>query len=272
MKLTVLNRLSILAAVCYVSSCVYKELPTGFECVNSSLAISLVSKTDATSCKSIDGQITMSASGGTGPYDYSLGNGIYQTNPVFEKLAPGSYTVTVKDHPGCTNAIQVELNAANSTLTGVVITTADTNCFSPHNGLITVNPTGGSSPYLVKLDNGTFSSSTIFPNQASGPHSIILKDADDCEKIFTVSVGRGNTGISYANEIAPIFTANCNFNGCHGSGTTGRDWTKFSDIRSKAESIKIRTSNRSMPIGGFTLTEQQIQQIACWVDDGANNN
>jgi len=242
------------------------------DCSISDLSLSLVGKSDATSCKSIDGQITMSASGGITPYDFSLGDGVYQTNPVFDRLAPGSYLITVKDVNGCKRSVQVEIGAANSTLAAATSATPDTDCFAG-NGSIAVSPSGGTGPYLIKIDNGSFASPSSFANLESGNHTIIIKDAADCQRVVIVSVPHGSTGVSYANDITPIFVAACNFSGCHGAGTTGRDWTKFTDVKIDALDIKARTGNRSMPIGtGPFLTPQQIQLIACWVDDGALEN
>lgn len=252
-------------------SCVYKELPTGYDCSQSSLSITLVSQSNASSCRSIDGNAVMSATGGFPPYDFSLGDGIYQTNPAFDRLGPGSYLITVKDIKGCKNAIRVEIGAENSTLAATATSTDDTQC-DTNNGTISVSVSNGTAPYTLKIDNGVFGTATQFTNLSNGNHTVIVKDNEDCERVLIVPVGRGNTGISYAGVIKPIFIANCEFNGCHGSGSTGHDWTKFSDVKAKASDIRIRTSNRSMPIGNFTLTTQQIQQIACWVEDGANNN
>lgn len=273
MKRILSSKAWIVAGAICAGSCVYDELPTSIDCTMSDLAISLVSKQDATSCKSIDGNITMSATGGSGPYDFSLGDGIYQTNPVFDRLAPGSYSVTVKDVKGCKQSLQVDVGAAGSDLTAAVVTTGDTECLSD-NGIIAVTPTGGKPPYLIKIGDGTFGSATTFSNLKGGNHTIIIKDFEDCQRVLIAHVDQGNTGISYSGTIFPIFQASCNFSGCHGVGSSGRDWTKFEDVKAKASDIKSRTSNRSMPIGnnGPALTDQQIQQIACWVDDGAINN
>ena len=271
MKTTLLSYLAIVAAACCVTSCYYDEIPKHVDCALTDLKVSVVSKTDATSCKSINGQITVAASGGKGPYNFSLGSGPYQTNPVFDKLGPGSYSIMVKDVQGCTNDIEVNVAAANSNLIGTATATADTQCLTD-NGSISVVPSGGSPPYTVKIDNGTFGTATTFTKLSGGPHDLIVKDAQDCESFIHVHVENGNSGVSYSNEIGPIFNVNCNLSGCHGSGTTGRDFTKFSDIKTLAENIKNRTSNKSMPIGGLVLTPTQIQLIACWVNDGAINN
>jgi SprB repeat len=270
MKKAFLNRVVIIGA-CYLTSCVYKELPKGFDCTKSSLTITLLSKQNATSCKSIDGKAIMSAVGGVPPYDFSLGDGIYQTNPEFNRLAPGSYLITVKDINGCKQSVRVDLDADNSNLAATAASTSDSSCDSD-NGTINVTISNGTSPYTLKIDNGQFGAATQFSNVGNGNHTVIVKDSQDCERVLIVAVGRGNTGISYKTVIEPIFIANCEFSGCHGTGSTGHDWTKFSDVKSKAADIKIRTANRSMPIGDKILTAVQIQQIACWVDDGANQN
>ncbi len=271
MKRTFINCLIYFFFLRHFTSCVYKELPTGYDCAQTSLSIKLISKKDATSCRSIDGNATMSAEGGFPPYDFSLGDGIYQTNPVFDRLAPGSYLITVKDIKGCKNSIQVDLGADNSSLAATATSSEDNQCLTD-NGTITVTASNGTAPYTLKIDNGQFGSASQFSNLSNGNHTVIVKDSEDCERVLIVRVGRGNTGISYASVIKPIFEANCEFSGCHGVGSTGHDWTKFSDVKAKASDIKIRTSNRSMPIGDKILTALQIQQIACWVDDGANSN
>ncbi|MCX8489943.1 MAG: 2-polyprenyl-6-methoxyphenol hydroxylase, partial [Cyclobacteriaceae bacterium] len=73
------------------------------------------------------------------------------------------------------------------------------------------------------------------------------------------------------SQIKPIIDTNCAISGCHVSGGIRTDLSQLSVIQSSASSIKTRTGNKSMPIGR-TLTQAQIDQIACWVDDGALNN
>jgi len=271
MRTRTLSRFAVIFVSVYATSCVYNELPSGFDCTLSNLSISFVSSKDASSCRSIDGETVLLATGGNEPYDFSKGDGIYQTNPVFDRLAPGSYLFTVKDIKGCKQAIQVEIGAEGSNLSATTSSTPDNQCLS-NNGTINVSPTGGTTPYVLKIDDGSFGSATSFSNLKNGNHVVIIKDAEDCQREMIVTVPRGNSGISFASTIMPIFEVNCNHSGCHGAGSSGRDWTKFSDVQAKASDIKNRTGNRSMPIGQFSLTQTQIDQIACWVDDGANNN
>lgn len=58
---------------------------------------------DATCFETNDGSITITASGGTGPYVYSIDNGLnFDASNVFNNLPPGEYRIRVKDlSTGC---------------------------------------------------------------------------------------------------------------------------------------------------------------------------
>ena len=272
MKTGTLLRLQYITLLLFIlSGCVYNDLSENFNCETSTLVISLDSKQDATSCKAIDGSMSLTVSGGQPPYVFSLNGGASQTSGQFSNLGSGTHVVIVKDDKNCERSLQVDINAPNSTLNATVTASADSECIT-NNGSITVTASGGNAPYRYGWASGTFITSNVLSNLKFGQYSVIVKDANDCQKIISVIVPRGNTGISYANVIKPIFDTNCNITGCHGAGTGSRDWTVFNNVKSHAANIKTRTGNRSMPIGDKTLTQDEIDKIACWVDDGANQN
>jgi SprB repeat len=271
MKINKLVLNILILSVLLPAGCAYNDLPSAFDCANSDLAVSLSTKSDATSCKAIDGKISVAAAGGEGAYDFNINGGEYQTGTEFEKLAPGSYTVTVKDFNNCKKSVTVDIGSANSDLNATTAILENNQCATP-NGSFTISASGGSSPYQYQIEGGGFSATNVFSGLKNGQYAVTVKDASDCQKVVSVTVPRGNFGISYSKDVEPIFEAKCNLSGCHDSSTGGRDWTNFANVKRQAGSIKVRTANRSMPIGGLTLTQQQINLIGCWVDDGAANN
>jgi hypothetical protein len=75
---------------------------------------------------------------------------------------------------------------------------------------------------------------------------------------------------SWQDEILPIMTASCATSGCH-DGVSRGDWTNYNEVKDYAAAIKRRTVDKSMPFDG-PLPQDQINKIACWVDNGALNN
>jgi gliding motility-associated-like protein len=67
-----------------------------------SLGISVIDIVDNICFGESLGSITVAASGGTGPYEYSLDGFSFQTDPTLANLAAGIYTITVLDAMGCT--------------------------------------------------------------------------------------------------------------------------------------------------------------------------
>jgi hypothetical protein len=65
-------------------------------------AVLSFTKTDLTCFAANDGTISLSGSGGTGPYTFRLGtSGSYSTTSTFTNLKPGSYRAYIKDANGC---------------------------------------------------------------------------------------------------------------------------------------------------------------------------
>ncbi len=61
-------------------------------------------------CNEADGAIELTAGGGTPTYSYSIDDGdSFQLSPIFSDLAPGEYTLIVKDNNDCEKEITVNL-------------------------------------------------------------------------------------------------------------------------------------------------------------------
>jgi hypothetical protein len=258
----------LLALAGLIIACSENDIPS--EACDSTIELTLETRQDPSTCDGANGLIDVAASGGTAPYTYSLSATAENESGLFNGLTSGSYTINVVDARNCTAEISVQLNST-STLSLFGLTDSDTDCVGG-NGLINVSAESGVPPYQFSLNGSPFGINDSFQNLQHGNYTIAVKDAAGCVVSTSVEVPRGASSVSYANDIQPIFQSRCNSAGCHGGGTGARDWTNFANVQTKAVAIKTRTGNKSMPIGGATLTDAQIALIACWVDDGARNN
>lgn len=86
------------------------------------------------------------------------------------------------------------------------------------------------------------------------------------------------TELSFANDVSPIVNSKCAIPGCHvASSMPDRDWTDFSMFQKRALNgeVKRRVVNHIMPPPSSPngpLTQEQINIIACWADQGAKKN
>jgi len=137
-----------------------------------------------------DGSITMSTSGGTPGYEYSIDNGTnYQVSGFFGGLSSGSYTLKVRDANGCIKAYASNPLVISEPATAVSVSTAvgtDLTCNSGANGSIVVTATGGTGALQYSADNGvTWTTNSTITGLAAGDHYIRVKDANGCTDIYT---------------------------------------------------------------------------------------
>ncbi|MBI4931790.1 MAG: SBBP repeat-containing protein [Bacteroidetes bacterium] len=164
-----------------------------------------VTSTNLTCNGSGNGSISITASGGPLPYLYSdNGGSSYQAPNTFSNLSASTYTVVVKDNWGCkTSSYSVSITQP-AVLSYSVSSSNVTSCMSGYNGSITVNASGGTTPYRYS-DNGasTFQSSNIFSNLAPGTYSVTVKDTNNCTSpTTTVTITRPVAAIAFsANPI-----------------------------------------------------------------------
>lgn len=220
-----------------------------------------------TGCAANTGKITATGAGGTGTLTYQLGNGVFQSSSVFENLAAGEYTITVKDTQDCTTSAKATVGNADAPTISLVLENAgcDTNT-----GQIIVNATGGSGILEYSLNGGTFQSNSIFSNLAAGTYTVSVKDASNCEATASATL---KTGINYTDNIVSIISTNCAISGCH-SGSQSPNLSTFENVSNSASRVLSRAAARTMPprSSGLSLSEAEIKLLECWVEDGAPQN
>lgn len=254
-----------------LTSCTNRVEMDVVDCEINKPGIHLEAKNDPQGCDTNDGTISVSGSGGKAPYQFRINGGVYQSSGVFSQLSGGSFTLEIKDVNDCVRDTTVSLSIISSDLNATVTTEPDNECLTD-NGGITVSATGSSKPFEYKIGNGNFGTDTVFSGLKHGLYSITVKDAQGCSISISATVNRGETGISWSGEIKSIVDTNCAISGCHVSGGQSPNLSSFSTLKNNASAIKSRVVGRVMPPDGRTISQEQIDKIACWVDDGAKQN
>lgn len=154
---------------------------------NTAPVIDNLNTTDPT-CGSANGQIDITASGGTAPLQYSIDNGAtFQAGNSFTGLNAGSYDIVVESPSGC----QANSNVTLNNLLGPSIDNTDATdpTCSNNNGEIEVTISGGSAPIQFSNDNGaSYQSSNIFNNLSAGSYDIIVEDDNGCQDATNITL------------------------------------------------------------------------------------
>ena len=206
--------------------------------------------TQATSCSGLsDGSATITATGGTAPYSYTLSSAPSPTNTtgIFSGLAAGAQTVSVSDALATTNYTTIIITSPIPITP--TVTSTPVLCFGTATGTINViGVSGGISPFQYNLNGGAYQSSSTFLNVSSGTLLVGVKDANGCigsntvqviePPALTMSVSTQNANCSVANGVASTTVTG-------GTGILTYSWTPISGAAS--------TSN-NLAAGNYTVT------------------
>lgn len=231
-------------------------------------SLAIVSQSSAL-CES-GGSVEVTAQGQSGSVRYRLGSGPLQNSSTFENLEPGSYQITAQDEADCETTLSLTIDEAASDLTISSTSTSPSNC-SESTGSLSIEAQGGSSGYQYRIDAEPFQSSAEFSNLSPGEYTVMVQDANGCSAETTARI---TSGVSFSNTIQDIVSTNCAVTGCHVAGTNLPNFSEKSNVISNAARIMSRTTAKTMPPArsNRSLTDEQIAQIACWVEDGAPDN
>ncbi|WP_423149539.1 Ig-like domain-containing protein, partial [Rubrolithibacter danxiaensis] len=205
---------------------------------------------------STDGEITITASGGTGSLSYSLDGGTYQSSNIFTGVGAGSHTISVKDANGCSTDVSITLTAPPAITAGAAASSnyngSQLSCSTSTDGEITITASGGTGSLSYSLDNGVYQSSNVFTNVGAGLHTINIKDANGCstdlsitliapQKIL-ISITKSDVQCNGSNEGAVDLTVT------GGTGSYIYSWTGINNYRAASQDIS------NLKVGSYTVS------------------
>lgn len=129
----------------------------------------------------LNASITITGSGGTPPYTYSLNNGNFTDDNVFNNLGAGTYTLTIQDAIGAIrNLTDVTVTEPDALFVTTAVSGSEVN----------VSAIGGTSPYTYSIDGTSFQDSEVFTDLENADYMAEVRDANGCiaTSDFTINV------------------------------------------------------------------------------------
>jgi len=140
----------------------------------------------------LSGRIEVNGTGGTPEYEYSMDNGAFQSDNIFETTVEGNHIITVRDANGCTTTTTANIDFDEEIEYN--LTKTDVVCLGDSDGTITVNITqnNAGNTFTYSIDGGnSFQSSSTFAGLAKGDYEIIIrkvKGVNTCETIESMTI------------------------------------------------------------------------------------
>jgi hypothetical protein len=135
------------------------------------------------SCSGDYSTITVTATGGVLPYEFSLNDTIFQPSNLFF-VPSGSYVITIKDSNGCSNKSDTIFLAEPLPISGTVVATPIT-CHGDSSTL-TITAIGGVGAYEYSLNSGSYQTSNSI-NVPAGEYTIAIRLKDNAACTAAVS-------------------------------------------------------------------------------------
>jgi len=141
-------------------------------------------------CAEPGGTIDLLASGGNGPLLYSLDNVTFQPGGYFSGLAPGDYTVFVRDGRGCAASQAVTVGSA-AEVPGFISLAIEADSCGLGLGAVLAEASGGVPPYQFALNGGAAAGTPLFAGLAGGVYELAVTDSEGCRAVQTITIPGG---------------------------------------------------------------------------------
>lgn len=212
--------------------------------------------------------ITITASGGEAPYQYSIDNGTtYQVSNTFVNQAAGSYNIRVRDVNNCiVNEIYTITEPLTLSASAAVTQLAECNPGLGAEVRIT-NAIGGTAPYEYSFNGGTSYGASSIGYLLPGTHTVYIRDANLCTYPMTVTIDPEPT----PPNVTPAIDYECDGEGTitltpdsadfdytyalDGTPNTPANLNVFNNVSVGAHTVTVNYTSNSAPTPSVLLLE-----------------
>jgi hypothetical protein len=223
--------------------------------------------TNTTCSASTDGKIQVSASGGSGQYEYSINGTVWEPTSLFEGLSAGNYTVSVRDVQN--NACEVTSSVTIGSMPIITFSTSITNttCSDSEDGKIQVSANGGSGQYEYSINGTVWEPTSLFEGLSAGNYTVSVRDVQNnaCEVTSSVTIGSMPV-ITFSTSITNT-TCSASTDGkiqVSASGGSGQYEYSIDGSSWVTESLF-----EGLPAGDYVISVRDVQNNACEVTSSA---
>ena len=223
-----------------------------------STLVATISSRINVSCKGLaNGSVNVSITGGVAPYMIA---------PSTSGLAAGFYTFTVSDANSNETTVSTTITEPDNLVLNVG---AQTNllCFGAATGVVTLNATGGTSPYSYAVSGGNTQSTPSFTGLSSGTYTFTVTDQNGCTSTTIATV----TEPSQITLSSSITNVSC-FGGNDGSATVSavggvapyeykiglspyQGITTFNNLSAGVTTVYVKDANGCVVPIGLTISQ-----------------
>lgn len=164
--------------------------------------IAYLMHTDITCYGDDDGTLDVITTGGVEPYTYTWFHDPSNHNSSLTNLPPGFYMVSVTDSHNCTDTALSMITQPDELIINSNI--FNLNCFGIPDGMIVVEPVGGTPDYIIHWSNNYFNDTiqNLFP----GTYTVTVTDEHNCSIIESYTVTQPSL---LGNEFEMVHNVSC---------------------------------------------------------------
>jgi gliding motility-associated-like protein len=211
-----------------------------------------------------DGSATVTAAGGTAPYNYQWSSG--GSSDIEGNLTAGTYEVTVTDALGCSTTASVTLTEPTLLVSSIASST-NVLCFNGNNGSATVGANGGVAPYSYTWSTGDVTAN--ISGLIAGTYSVTVYDNNGCSATSSVTISQPTL---LTSSITASVNVSC-FGGNNGSATVtpaggvtpytylwsnGANTSTASNLSAGNYTVTITDNNGCSVSSGISITQPTL--------------